>query len=633
MKCSCCEKEIVPDSYFCIWCGAFQPDPDKGCKAGLFARWLALFLDPFLFFLKWAFAAYVLALILPSEMLPFTAIAVFLFPAAYVLWFLVLLGQGQTPGKKILGLQVVKQQTGEIPGFATMFVREVVGRIVSGLFLGLGYFWAIFDKNSQAWHDKIAGTVVVKLSQKKPSALPAMILVMLVATTVGVIRAQNLPLNAEPRGTARQLNAPIQRVEFTRRRTESRADTEVRRLGSEQDGVHQSAKQRPALADKNPQPKTEPSQAPPNIFDDPPAVKRKPRETPTAELGDDDRAQRNAPASAKSLVAEVETWKFEVKSATYEQGKITVKVDVQNKRQALQAVWAEKDFLKNGSEFAALVTNDGVKWSISDESPLVDHATFGFAGEGLKKLDNKMNVYLPNARRTHTLVFTTDEPKMPRSVTLHLGLSGWDAAWANANGFVRRPRPLQTRIDAIPVKAGPPPEEAQAAPTEPEQPMENVGPFVAADETWKVEVTSATFDRGHITVVFVVQNQGQDWQALWIEKALLNQDTDLASLVSNTGTTWSAGREDNPRCSLLDHATYGFAGSGLESLQNGAKNQYLPRAKQTHTLVFTAEEPETPQTVTLHLGLSGWDPTWAKQKGFRGRPRPLQIRIGQISVK
>jgi uncharacterized RDD family membrane protein YckC len=88
-----------------------------------------------------------------------------LFPLAYFIWFLTLLRKGLTPGKKLLGLQVVNSQTGEIPGFGKMFLREIVGRFLSGLFLGLGYFWALFDKNAQAWHDKLAGTVVLKVAR------------------------------------------------------------------------------------------------------------------------------------------------------------------------------------------------------------------------------------------------------------------------------------------------------------------------------------------------------------------------------------------------------------------------------------------------------------------------------------
>ena len=53
-------------------------------------------------------------------------------PIVYLVWFLTVLRKGLTPGKKLLGLQVVDQQTGAIPGFGKMFLREIVGRFVSG---------------------------------------------------------------------------------------------------------------------------------------------------------------------------------------------------------------------------------------------------------------------------------------------------------------------------------------------------------------------------------------------------------------------------------------------------------------------------------------------------------------------
>jgi len=85
---------------------------------------------------------------------------------------LTLLPKGVTPGKKLMGLQVVNHQTGAIPGFGTMFVREIVGRFISGLGGGIGYLWAIFDKNAQAWHDKIAGTVVLKTAAPRLAGVP-----------------------------------------------------------------------------------------------------------------------------------------------------------------------------------------------------------------------------------------------------------------------------------------------------------------------------------------------------------------------------------------------------------------------------------------------------------------------------
>lgn len=67
---------------------------------------------------------------------------------------------GQTPGKRLLGLRVV-QADGEMmtPGIA--FLRWV-GYIISKIPLYLGFLWVAFDARKQGWHDKIAGTCVIK---------------------------------------------------------------------------------------------------------------------------------------------------------------------------------------------------------------------------------------------------------------------------------------------------------------------------------------------------------------------------------------------------------------------------------------------------------------------------------------
>jgi len=158
MNCPSCDKEVLPDTFFCNWCSDFIPAPGEGRKANLFARWLAWVLDFVVAVVAYFIGVSVFGTI--SQDLGVTA--AILLPLVYFIWFLFLLTRGLTPGKKLLGLQVVNAQTGQVPGFAKMFVREIVGRFVSALFFGLGYFWAIFDKNAQAWHDKMAGTVVLK---------------------------------------------------------------------------------------------------------------------------------------------------------------------------------------------------------------------------------------------------------------------------------------------------------------------------------------------------------------------------------------------------------------------------------------------------------------------------------------
>lgn len=67
---------------------------------------------------------------------------------------------GQTVGKKLLNIRVVDFQTGGPLGFGKAALRWV-GRILSTIPCLLGFFWMLWDKERQTWHDKIATTVVV----------------------------------------------------------------------------------------------------------------------------------------------------------------------------------------------------------------------------------------------------------------------------------------------------------------------------------------------------------------------------------------------------------------------------------------------------------------------------------------
>jgi uncharacterized RDD family membrane protein YckC len=69
--------------------------------------------------------------------------------------------QGATPGKRVLGLRIVDADTGGLPPVNRLVLRYV-GYIVSAIPLGLGYLWVLWDPKRQAWHDKMAGTLVVQ---------------------------------------------------------------------------------------------------------------------------------------------------------------------------------------------------------------------------------------------------------------------------------------------------------------------------------------------------------------------------------------------------------------------------------------------------------------------------------------
>jgi uncharacterized RDD family membrane protein YckC len=66
---------------------------------------------------------------------------------------------GRTPGKMLLGLQVVSTE-GKPISFGIAFLRSV-GYMISSLVFCLGFIWIGLDRKKQGWHDKIAGTVVI----------------------------------------------------------------------------------------------------------------------------------------------------------------------------------------------------------------------------------------------------------------------------------------------------------------------------------------------------------------------------------------------------------------------------------------------------------------------------------------
>lgn len=65
------------------------------------------------------------------------------------------------PGKMVFSAVIVDAKTGGKPT-TLQYVLRYLGYIVSTLPLFLGFFWIGWDARKQGFHDKIAGTVVVK---------------------------------------------------------------------------------------------------------------------------------------------------------------------------------------------------------------------------------------------------------------------------------------------------------------------------------------------------------------------------------------------------------------------------------------------------------------------------------------
>ena len=79
-------------------------------------------------------------------------------------YFIYFIGKnGQTLGKKAMKIQVVNIDTHQPPGYANAFLREIIGKLISAIILGIGYLWMLWDPNKQTLHDKIAHTIVIKV--------------------------------------------------------------------------------------------------------------------------------------------------------------------------------------------------------------------------------------------------------------------------------------------------------------------------------------------------------------------------------------------------------------------------------------------------------------------------------------
>ena len=72
-----------------------------------------------------------------------------------VAWLLV----GKTVGKALMGLRVLGQD-GRRLTFSQALIRAL-SYYISGLALFIGFLWVLVDDRRQAWHDKLARTIVV----------------------------------------------------------------------------------------------------------------------------------------------------------------------------------------------------------------------------------------------------------------------------------------------------------------------------------------------------------------------------------------------------------------------------------------------------------------------------------------
>lgn len=80
-------------------------------------------------------------------------------PAGVVLLFW--LTRQATPGKMAISARIVDARTGGKPSSGQLIARYL-GYFVATLPFLLGFLWVAFDPRKQGWHDKLAGTAVIR---------------------------------------------------------------------------------------------------------------------------------------------------------------------------------------------------------------------------------------------------------------------------------------------------------------------------------------------------------------------------------------------------------------------------------------------------------------------------------------
>ncbi len=82
-------------------------------------------------------------------------------------WF----ARNATPGKLLVHAKIVDARTGAPPSKRQLLVRYL-GYYLSMLPFGLGFLWIAIDPRKQGWHDKLAGTVVVRPATSNAARFP-----------------------------------------------------------------------------------------------------------------------------------------------------------------------------------------------------------------------------------------------------------------------------------------------------------------------------------------------------------------------------------------------------------------------------------------------------------------------------
>ena len=127
--------------------------------AGAGSRFISCLID---FFIQVVIGLFFLYISISSNDVTVAIMVASLYEFFSVAYFTYFFGNGQTPGMMAMKIKLIGTDGTYPVGYGKGILR-MLGMIVSAMVIYLGFFWILIDKENQGWHDKIAGTYVVKV--------------------------------------------------------------------------------------------------------------------------------------------------------------------------------------------------------------------------------------------------------------------------------------------------------------------------------------------------------------------------------------------------------------------------------------------------------------------------------------
>ena len=161
--CPQCGAALAEGAQFCGSCGYRLSGGVPGVAAeagaeyaGFWQRFVAYFIDGIIVVFIAGIPSVIVGLAADSPALIYVVYIVI--AVVYFAWGN---GSGGTWGKQLMNIRVVSPESGGNIGLGPGFARAIISWLGSIPFY-LGWFWMLWDDKKQTWHDKAAGSIVIK---------------------------------------------------------------------------------------------------------------------------------------------------------------------------------------------------------------------------------------------------------------------------------------------------------------------------------------------------------------------------------------------------------------------------------------------------------------------------------------